>query len=239
MRIAPLGALYRDDPARLAQVAVESSLCTHGDIRAAAFAYAVAHAAADFVMGKTVEEIKAGLPAAVAARETEWLDGHAEWAIDRSAGHLISRCLEEFFTAMPEEPEQLRARISALARPYLAKGFTRAHPSQGFVLLGGLHGLAMALLKNDDAPAILSEVARQGFDTDTVAAITGGLLGARLGTGWIPLERLRDRARIEGYADALVERGAPVEDLDSFARRETEWTRVEIDYQKSMIETAF
>ncbi len=38
MRAGPLGALYRDDLARLASVVMESSLTTHGDIRAAAIA---------------------------------------------------------------------------------------------------------------------------------------------------------------------------------------------------------
>ena len=236
MRIAPLGALYRDDPPRLAQAVVESSLCTHGDIRAAAFAFAVAHAAARFVMGHSVPEIRAALPGTVAAVEEEWLQGHAEWTIDRTAGHLVSRCLEEFFRDEWEGPEQIRTRIGELARPHLAKGFTRAHPSQGFVLLGGLHGLAMALTEQDDPAGILAEIVRQGFDTDTVAAIAGGLLGARFGIEWVPLQRLRDRERLERYADALVERGAPPEDLDTFVKCEAAWTKEEKKYQKTLVD---
>ena len=165
------------------------------------------------------------------------MTGYPEWTIDRSSGHLISRCLAEFFADKEEGPEQIRARISKLARPNLAKGFTRAHPNQGFVLLGGLHGLAMALTAEEDALRILSEIVLQGFDTDTVAAITGGLLGARLGTGWIPLHRLRDRSRLEAHADALVDRGQPLEDLDTSVERERAWTEEEVSYQKSLVET--
>jgi ADP-ribosylglycohydrolase len=234
MRIAPIGALYRDDPVRLAEVALESSFCTHGDIRAGALAYAIAFTASALIAGQPAAEIRTELPAIVAAREKEWLDGHAEWKIDRMAGPLVSRCLSEFFATNLEEPEQIRAKVSELARPHLAKGFSRAHPNQGFVLLGGLHGLVMALTAADDAGSVLAEIIRQGFDTDTVAAICGGLLGARLGTGWIPLDRLRDRRRLERYASALVERKEAPEDLETFTRCEADWTRAEAAYQKSI-----
>jgi hypothetical protein len=68
-----------------------------------------------------------------------------------------------------------------------------------------------------------------GYDTDTVAAIwcahypspgltalhsvvallthlvcSGSVLGARFGTGWIPMHRLLERERLETYAEALV-----------------------------------
>ncbi|HXG11533.1 MAG TPA: ADP-ribosylglycohydrolase family protein [Gemmataceae bacterium] len=238
MRSAPLGALYRDDPERLAQVAMESSLCTHGDIRAAALAFAIAHAASALIAGQTPDQVRAGLPAVVAAREREWVHGHEDWTFDRSAGLAVSRCLEEFFAEDLHDPERIRARISELARPHLARGFTRAHPNQGFVLLGGLHGLVMALIPEEDPGKILAEIVAQGFDTDTVAAICGGLLGARYGTGWIPLHRLRDRARLEDYADALVERQGPPEDRATFLEREADWTKQEAAYQKTLAATA-
>jgi hypothetical protein len=80
----------------------------------------------------------------------------------------------------------------------------------------------------------LSNIVLQGHDTDTVAAICGGLLGARLGTGWIPRERLRDRSRLEAYADVLVHRKGPPEDCATFMQHEADWTRQEADYQKCM-----
>ena len=99
----------------------------------------------------------------------------------------------------------LRARISEIARPSLAAGFTRAHPNQGYALLGGSHALVMALRPDIEPQAALAEIVQQGYDTDTVAAICGSILGARFGCGWIPVDRLVDHDRLTAYADALVQ----------------------------------
>jgi ADP-ribosylglycohydrolase len=234
MRIGPLGALFWDDPEHLGRAVMESSLVTHGDVRAGAFAYAVSRAAAALVAGQGPSQVRAELPGRVAEREAEWLAGHADWAIDRTAGHLISRCLTEFFAGPLTPPEQVRQRISELARPHLADGFTRAHPNQGFVLLGGLHGLAAGLAEPADPARILSEIVAQGYDTDTVAAISGSLLGARLGCDWIPRNRLLDRERLEAYAESLVRRQGGPEGREEFLRREADWTRREAEYQAAL-----
>lgn len=232
MRIAPLGAVYRDNPAMLAQVAMESSLITHGDIRAGAFAYAVAYTTASLLSGQSPEDIKIQLPDAVAVAETEWLTGHADWTIDRSAGHLISQAIATLFAKNLDTPELIRQEISTLAKPHLAEGFTQAHPNQAFVLLGGLHALAMGLFGQQEPASILTEIIRQGYDTDTVAAICGGLLGARFGTDWIPLERFLERERLENYAEALVSRNAPPEDQATFLAREAVLSKQEADYRE-------
>jgi hypothetical protein len=231
MRIAPLGAIYSDYLDMLAQVAMESSLMTHADIRAGAAAFAITHAVAEFVNGTSPDEVRARLPQAVAEVESEWLNGHAEWTIDRSGGRAVSTALEALLVDLPDDHDTIRRRISELARPHLAPGFTKAHPSQGFVLLGGLHGLAMALLPDIQSMEVLSEVVCQGYDTDTVAAICGGVLGARFGTAWIPTERLVDRERLETYADTLAGRNPLPENSDEFLRREAELTRQEVDFQ--------
>jgi ADP-ribosyl-[dinitrogen reductase] hydrolase len=234
MRIAPLGALYHDDPDKLADVAMESSLMTHGDIRAGALAFAVACAAAMFIEGADSAEVASRLPARVAEVEAEWLDRRAGWSIDRLAGNLVSSGLERIFSSIDRGAAEIRRVVSEVARPHLAEGFTKAHPNQGFVLLGGAHGLAMALLPDANPQAVLLDVIRQGYDTDTVAAICGGVLGARFGTSWIPAHRLYDESRIDAYANALVERSAPPEDRAAFMTREVELTRWEKQYQKEL-----
>jgi ADP-ribosylglycohydrolase len=231
MRIGPVGALYRDDPDRLAEVVWQSSLVTHGDIRAGAMAYAIAHSVAALVAGRSPATVRAGLARAVAAQEARWLKGHAEWTINRSPGHQISDCLGDFFAQDLHDPEEIRRQVSAIARPHVAEGFTRLHPNQGFVLLGGLHGLVRGLAEVEDPAETLTDIIAQGYDTDTVAAISGSLLGARFGTGWIPRARLLDRARLEAYADALVDRAGPPEDRAAFLKREADLTRQEADYQ--------
>ena len=234
MRIGPLGALYRDQPQQLAKVAVESSLVTHGDIRSGAFSFAIASAVAALLAERSPEEIKRELPGNVAEQEKVWLQGKPDWAIDRTAGHLVSRALAEFFEAGDTEPERIRQRISDQARPHLADGFTKSHPNQGFVLLGGLHALALALLPKVEPQAVLTDIVQLGEDADTVAAIAGSLLGARFGTAWIPRHRLLDRAALERYAEALVTRQGPPEDREAFLRREAEWTRREEHYQANL-----
>ena len=77
----------------LAVAAMESSLVTHGDIRAGAFAYGVAAATAALVNGALVGEVWSMLPKQVANVEREWLTGRQSWAVDRSG--MSSGCAGE------------------------------------------------------------------------------------------------------------------------------------------------
>jgi ADP-ribosylglycohydrolase len=235
MRAAPLGALFWDRAEELAKVAMESSFVTHGDIRAGALAFAVARASALLIGGAAPSEVRHRLPIDVDAVETEWLNGQFGWGIDRSAGHLVSQSIAAILGKDFLDFDALRQAISLHARPHLAAGVVKAHPNQGFVLLGGIHGLAMGL-KLEGAPnELLCEMMRQGYDTATVGAICGSLLGARFGTGWIPLGRLRDRRRLESYADALVKRDAPPENRETFVLREYDLTLFERQFQSELV----
>ena len=234
MRISVLGGLFRNRLEDLNAVSMESSLITHGDIRAGCLAYAVAWASAALCEGTAVSEIISGLPQEVAAVENEWLTNRSDWTIDRSAGHLISNALKELLPRT-ESGVELRNLISTYAKPHLADGFTKAHPNQGFVLLGGIHGLKVALDCNDDPQAALCEIIRQGYDTDTVAAIAGGILGARFGISWIPLNRLIDSNRLMMYAEALATGHTCPESRAAFLKRETELTEMERTFQREML----
>jgi ADP-ribosylglycohydrolase len=234
MRIAPLGAIFRDKPEELAQVAMESSLVTHGDLRAGAIAYAVARSAALLIGGDDAAAVRARLADDVAAVELEWIEHRPGWGIDRSGKHLVSQEIRALFTALPRDLAGLRTILSERARPHLARGFTRAHVNQGFAILGGLHGLAVGLFPSGSPPELLASIMGQGQDTDTVGAIAGGLLGARFGAAWIPVDRLRDGPRLEVYADALVTRDGAPERRDGFIERERELTDEEKAYQVKM-----
>ena len=235
MRIAPLGAIYRDRPEELAQVAMESSLVTHGDLRAAVLAFAVARSAALLVGGESAAAVRDRLADDVAAVELEWVEHRPGWGIDRSGKTLISQAIRALFAAMPRDLAELRALISERAKGHLARGFTKAHVNQGFALLGGLHGLAVGLFPDGSPDELLASIMRQGDDTDTVGAIAGGLLGARFGTAWIPIDRLRDGPRLEVYADALVTRDGAPERRDGFIERERELTDEEKHFQTVMM----
>ncbi|WP_083680629.1 ADP-ribosylglycohydrolase family protein [Archangium sp. Cb G35] len=235
MRVAPVGALLRDSPGELARVVMESSMMTHADLRASALAYAVAWSVAALVRGEAVDRVRAGVAPAVREEEARWLQMGEKWTFDQTGGHLVSETLAALLEGPLLPPEALRERISALARPHLAEGFTVAHPNQGFALLGGAHGLVRALTATEAPGSVLADIIQQGYDTDTVAAIAGGVLGARFGSGWVPRARLLDAERLELYARALVTRSALPETLDVFVQKEAAWTAEEERFQAGLV----
>lgn len=69
--------------------------------------------------------------------------------------------------------------------------------------------LALLALFPDDYPAAVSHAVCLGGDCDTIAAMAGGLVGARTGVDSLPeiwLERLEDGAKGRSYIDALATR---------------------------------
>ncbi|RYF08042.1 MAG: ADP-ribosylglycohydrolase family protein [Deltaproteobacteria bacterium] len=81
----------------------------------------------------------------------------------------------------------------------------------GFVFLA-LERAFRAVLNSSSFEAGLEDVVRQGGDTDTNAAIAGGLLGARFGFDAIPphwLTELRDKGVLSSGFRRLVARAAP------------------------------
>lgn len=238
MRITPLGALYYDDHASLVQVAMESSLVTHADLRAAVLAYAVAYTTAQLIAGREAGDIWKGLAQAVAEVECEWLAGHHEWPCYRPAGPVISDSIARLTADSPANLRELQTRLIDNARPYLESPRDRLHPNQGFALLGGLHALLVGLWPENDASGLLSGIIRLGGDADTVGAICGGILGARFGDRWIPTEHLYDRDRLLAYAQAIVSRDAAPEDMATFISRERELTEERTAFRQAMREAA-
>jgi len=231
MRVAPLGALYRDQSRRLAEVTLESSAMTHADLRAIALAYAVAWASAALVNGRSVVQVRTELPDAVAEAEDEWLHGKTAWNVDRASRHQLSLGLARVLAVAKEDVVALGADVTRLAEPFMQKGFPRAHPNHAFALLGGLYGLAAGLALNVEPNAALLAIVRQGADTDTVAAIAGGVFGARFGSAWVPRDQIRDRVRIESYAQALVHRTVAPETVDVLLQHEAALTAQELAFQ--------
>jgi ADP-ribosylglycohydrolase len=231
MRVAPLGALYRDQSRRLSEVALESSAVTHADLRSISLAYAIAFAAGRLVGGAPVMQVRGELADAVAEAEDEWLSSRAKWSVDRAGRHQLSLTLARLFASMPDDVLALGDRVTSLVKPYLQPDFPPAHPNHGFALLGGVYGLAAGLLADAEPAPTLRAIVRQGQDTDTVAAIAGGLLGARFGSGWVPKERLWSREALALYAQALESRAAPPEPLEQLLGREAELSRLERAFQ--------
>ena len=92
----------------------------------------------------------------------------------------------------------------------------------------------MALRPDIQPQAALGEIVQRGYDTDTVAAICGSLLGTCFGCAWIPIERLLDCRRLTAYADALVMRSGLTQDTPEFLRRVAQLTTNEQTFQTQL-----
>jgi len=165
MRAAILGACLGDDPERLRCYVERSTRMTHRDPRALAGALAIAGAAAQIVHHRGADD-----PAGVLRRLRD-----------------ATKDLE------------LRAALE-LATKLLAQG---ASPLDFACALGQVEGISgyihhtvpVALYCWMHAPrdvrAVVESAVRLGGDTDTVAAIAGGLVGAAAGAAGVPKSWLR------------------------------------------------
>jgi hypothetical protein len=97
-------------------------------------------------------------------------------------------------------------------------------------LLGGHFALGVALRDEVEPLTALRDIVRLGEDTDTVAAIAGGLLGARFGDAWVPKAQVVDARGVGAWADAVVTKQAP-QSRDELLDHEAELTQRERAFQ--------
>ena len=183
MRAALLGVLLGDDPQKLRQFVRASSRITHTDPRAEHAALAVAVAA--HCAGQ-------GIPVAP-------LDYFRRLELLLSGEHA-----EEFLEAM-------RGVIESVARGETTAAYSeRLWHGRG---VGGysLHTVPAALhcclRHQDDFRAAVTEIIACGGDSDTTAAIVGGIVGARVGRAGIPPEwinGLRDWPITVSFLESLA-----------------------------------
>jgi ADP-ribosylglycohydrolase len=203
MRVGPLGALFAGRVGGLRRVAEEQSRVTHGDSRCAAGAVAIAGAAALASSSRRLDH-------------RALLETLADWTEPLDPG--TARAL----TALAEwhglEPEPAAARIhglglAAATRPP-AEGFTP------FITTTVLWSLYAFLRSPDDYLTAVATAITGGGDTDTTAAMTGAIAGARLGPSALPpalVARLQDRAEWRAA------------ELEALARRSAELVAARLD----------
>ena len=179
MRVAPLGVLFATDRAMLRSAAVSQSLVTHRDPRCAAASLAVAGATALAIRpgpldrGPFLEEL-ADLVACTSVEVAAVVRGLGGWA------HLPPAAAAAHLRAIRLDPAHLDPwqGISAFVMPSLAWSL--------YAFLGS----------PDDYWATVCTAIAVGGDTDTMAAMAGGIAGARAGARALPgalLARLNDR----------------------------------------------
>ena len=181
MRAIPVGLLFGSDTRAMAQVAAEQSALTHADPRCTAGAIAVAGAAS----------LAARSPTIVAA---DFLDALAE---------LTGPVDDSFTRALLGLSRWNHLAPADAARRLHADGLDPVfrdewHGISAYVVPSVLWSLYAFLRSPDDYWATICTAIAVGGDTDTMAAIAGGLAGARLGPDALPADlvaRVNDRGK--------------------------------------------
>jgi ADP-ribosylglycohydrolase len=183
MRVAPVGYLYQADPARLERVAVAQGVLTHR------------HPTADAACAAAAYLVKLALDGA-------------------PPNTYIDRLRVQVGVHAPEFDAALARVENVLSWTDEETALRQIGPTRG----GGWiaeEAVAMALYcvlrRPSDYPAAVRLAANIGGDSDSVAALTGGIQGARLGIGAIPADwvaRLENREYLTDLADRLAAKKA-------------------------------
>jgi ADP-ribosylglycohydrolase len=186
MRSAVLGVCYGDDPKRLQEFVRVSTRITHTDARAEWGAYAVAFAAHLAATRGAVrpEEFHAALQQRLGPEAAEFLE-------------LIKRASESAAVGISTED--------------FAASLGLGHGVSGYTLHTVPVAIHAWLLHQDDYPQAVIGAIRCGGDTDSVAAIVGGIVGAGCGRAGIPsnlLDGLWEWPRSVAWMTRLAERAA-------------------------------
>jgi ADP-ribosylglycohydrolase len=187
MRVAPLGALLAHDLSALVDAAATQSRVTHGDPRCAGGAVAVAAAAALVGMPGPLEST--GLVREVAAMVAP---------VNREMADVVAAVEGWLELSPPDARERLRRAGLDPTEAAEWRGIsTHVAPSVAWSLYA-------ALRNPDDYWTAVRTAIEPGGDTDSMAAMAGGIVGARVGKAGLPnalLCALTDRG--EWRANAL------------------------------------
>lgn len=180
MRVAAVGYLYQHDPERLRAVALAQGWLTHR------------HPASDAACVAAAWLVKLALDGAPPA---DWLS--ATQAVTRGLSPDFDAALERAAEAMPWDDE---CRALDHIGPVRGGGWI----AEEAVALA----LYCAVRRPDDYVAAVRLGANITGDSDSVAAIAGGVIGARLGPAAVPeawRARLRHRAELHALAVRLAQ----------------------------------
>jgi ADP-ribosylglycohydrolase len=192
MRVAPLGVLLAHDLAALVEAATGQCRVTHGDPRCAGGAVAVAGAAA--LVARPGPLDRAALVRQLAALVAP---------VDREMAGVVGAVEGWLGLSPPDARERLRQAGLDPGEGAAWRGIsTHVAPSVAWSLYA-------ALRTPDDYWSAVRTAIESGGDTDTMAAMAGGIVGARVGRAGLPDALLR----------TLTDRGDwPAEALEALAR---------------------
>jgi ADP-ribosyl-[dinitrogen reductase] hydrolase len=212
MRAPIIGLWASHDENLLCALNRASSRLTHTDSRAEAGALCVALAARDAALGVSFQESATHITSTVRA----WM----------SATSTCSEEVEALLRAVQNAAEAAHEKVTCwdFARSVVGADFERKGVS-GFIS----HTVPVALhaaWREDDARESILNAVRCGGDTDSVAAIAGAIVGARVGAPHLPQEWMsalfewpRGVAFMEQAAQVLAAR------REAGSAAEIEWPR--------------
>ena len=195
MRVAPVGLFYWNDPTNRVDAAVKSALLTHRHPLAVISTAAVAAAIAAVMSGGRKKRGKKKVLDLI-IRETR----RAEKLLLEQYGNLLDPspdrfdgCFSEALERLPQwweiEDPSVQESICEYARvsdPILKS--EHLFITKNHALLAIFTAILVALKHLGSFRSSIIETVNLGGDTDTVAAITGAITGARAGLDNIPLE---------------------------------------------------
>ncbi len=177
MRAAPVGLFCRADPEALFDAADRTARITHRDARARAGAVVVASAVAHLVEGGPAD---------------------ARSLVERTAPQA-ARLYPPFADLLGELPDRIQAEQDGrepAAAWFTTAGYTDAEPGdwQGvspYVIPTVLCAFWACSRQPDDHTSAIRLAIECGGDVDTTAAITGALVGSRVGLSGLPRDLVR------------------------------------------------
>jgi ADP-ribosylglycohydrolase len=190
MRAGPVGLWFADPGVRL-RVADEQARITHLDLRSRAAALLVADVVADALA-------QPGALHPVGSRD--WCEALAARVEGQDPGLAAGlRTLPRWLAGPPAEAAAEIARAGDVPLG-AAHGFEKWHGISPFATPSALYAVYAYAVSPLEAERVLCTAVAVGGDVDTVAAMAGAMVGARV--GWSGLGQ-----RLQAWAEALNDQG--------------------------------
>lgn len=190
MRVSPVGLFFRD-PKRRRQVADEQARVTHLDLRSRAAAILIADAVADALTQPTAS-LEVGSP--------QWCEmlAHPIESIDPPLAAAM-RTIPRWLTLDPTSAAAEIARVGEVPHS-TAHNFEKWHGISPFATPSAIFAVYSYARTPTDPVTVLRTAIAAGGDVDTVAAMAGAIVGARVGLSLIG-------PRLTNWANVLSDRG--------------------------------
>ena len=252
MRVLPHALVARLSNVEMLNQVMFNAALTHGHPRALLGALLYAHAAhlmlrldSSLGFGQLIEYL-------VDTREEwsvlrKWDRGFDRWWVAANTVHrdyqaVWNSAVGEVETGLRIVSQAIKRGAISTSGDFLQRIGALDKATQGSGTVATLAAIYYASsYASDPVPGMLEAAYAYGADTDTIAALTGGLLGGLLGTSWLPSEwhSVQDREYLTHLAKLLLT-ADPVSELqsavDRWTEKDTERVLLELKQQRSWIE---